>query len=86
MDILLSQAKQYYKQGYLGGFTLKQVENGWIVLLHFNDCGLSSVSVSDARTRQRRVFNTLDAAFNLVISIGFEVSSLTVPTVCNVTK
>ena len=69
-------AKRDFSLGYLVSFEIHRQpldKNGWMVVL---SDGSNSGPLSDARSRQPRVFKTLDAAVSALEQVGFSVDLL----------
>ena len=69
-------AKRDFQLGYLQSYEIHRHplgKSGWSVLL---SDGSNTGLLSDARTRQPRVFKTLDAAVSAIEQVGFSVDLL----------
>lgn len=76
MNRTMAIAKHDFKIGYLTVFAIARPffdNSGWIVSL---GSGLQQGSLVDARTKEPRIFKTLDAAVKAVEEIGFQVTQL----------
>lgn len=71
----MAQAKRDVEIGYLTGYQLWRAEDksGWAVYL---SGGSARGFLVDARTRERRIFKTLDSAVSAVEQIGIQVVAL----------
>lgn len=71
----MAQAKRDFEIGYLTKYSLERepMGNGWRV--HLGE-GMAQGYLSDARTKQPRVFKSLDSAVNALEDIGFKVHYL----------
>lgn len=75
MNRTMSVAKHEFEIGYLKSFSIDRhpLSDGWWVML-----GSSGARgfLCDARTKEPRLFKSLDGAVSAVESIGFKVSTL----------
>lgn len=71
----MAQAKRDFQIGYLTKFHIErtQMKEGWI--LHLGE-GNAAGWLVDARSKEIRIFKTLDSVISAVESIGFEVNIL----------
>lgn len=80
MRYTMAEAKRDFSMGYLGHFEIQRavLETGWRVL--FGEGRRSDRSTPyflvDARTKEPRLFKTLDAAVAAIEEVGFEVNLL----------
>jgi hypothetical protein len=72
----VAAAKMLFRAGAFRSFSIDRAPmvDGWVLSL-FNDQG-ASFPVVDARTKQPRVFKSLDGAVSTGESIGFKVGRL----------
>lgn len=71
----MAQAKRDFQIGYLTTYRIDRspLNEGW--LLHLGE-GNAAGWLVDARSKEKRVFKTLDSVVSAIESIGFEVNSL----------
>lgn len=70
----LAQAKRDFELGYLKSWRIEKVPmGGWLVSL---GSGVSAGHLADVRTKQARVFKSLDGAVSTVEAVGFQVNAL----------
>lgn len=70
----VAQAKRDFTLGYLVSYRLLRVMGFWQVII-YSEGGANGYLV-DARTKETRMFKTVDTALNSVESIGFDISVL----------
>jgi len=75
MSHTLANAKRDFKIGYLMKFRIERspMEEGWRLYLGE---GMGGGWLADARTKEARVFKTLDSVINTLEAIGFKVEAL----------
>lgn len=71
----MAQAKRDFQIGYLTKYHIERVPmaSGWMLYLGE---GNAAGWLVDARTKEPRIFKTLDSAVSALESIGFEVNRL----------
>ena len=71
----MAQAKRDFQMGYLTVFSFERamLTDGWLLVL---GAGMSKGPLLDARTKQPRVFKTLDSVLSSAEQIGFEINFL----------
>lgn len=80
MRYTMAEAKRDFSMGYMGHWEIQRavIETGWRVL--FGEGRRSDRSSAhylvDARTKEPRLFKTLDAAVAAIEEVGFEVNIL----------
>jgi len=77
MNLSVAEAKRDFKRGFLKSFTLTRsaMEPGWWVLL--NDINGGQPMLTDAKTKNPRLFKSLDSAINTARDIGFKAENFT---------
>lgn len=70
-----AQSKRDFSIGYLTTYRIERATMGGGWLLHLGQ-GNAAGYLVDARTKEPRLFKTLDAVVSMVESIGFEVNAL----------
>lgn len=80
MNLTMAEAKKDFERGYLTGFVLSSAPSlegvdGWWMFLN-TDRNTQPVLV-DAKSKQARVFRTVDAAISAARQIGFRADTLT---------
>ena len=71
----MAQAKRDFQIGYLSRYHLKRAPMGGGWLLHLGE-GNAAGWLVDARSKEPRVFKTLDSAVSALETIGFQVNIL----------
>lgn len=70
------QARRDFEIGYLTTWRIERApigSDGWIVVL---GAGMSAGTLCETRSKETRVFKSLDGVISTLTSIGFEVNAL----------